>query len=322
MSLLRDPPTHHDDPVLAWLLDGDAAVRWQVLADLLDRPEEEVAAERARVATTGWGARLLAEQDADGSWAGALYSPKWTSTTYTLLLLRQLGLPADDERARAGCLVLLDGASWYGGGVTFAKTVREPETCITAIVVSLAAAFGVRDSRVEAALAWLLEQQLADGGWNCDTVRRGSRHGSFNTTILALEALQARAEAAGPDAVADAAAARGREFFAAHGLYCSHRTGRVVDPAYTRMVFPPGWHHDLLRGLDHFRAARAPTDPRLGEAVQRLLARRRPDGRWAGHARYPGRYWFELERAGRPMRITTLQALRVLRWWDAGAAAA
>src|SRR5260370_34659291 len=45
--------------VLDWLLDSDPAIRWQALRDLADAPAEAVAAERARVATEGWGARLL-----------------------------------------------------------------------------------------------------------------------------------------------------------------------------------------------------------------------------------------------------------------------
>lgn len=301
---------------IEWLLEGDAAVRWQVMGDLLDEPDHVITAERARVATTGWGARLLAHQDPEGTWANALYSPKWTSTTYTLLLLRQLGLPADDPRARVACEVLLDGASYFDGGLTFARTVRQPETCITAIVVCLAATFGTIDTRVEAALAWLLDQQLGDGGWNCETVRSGSRHGSFHTTILALEAMHAWTQVRGPDDAADQASRRGREFFAVHGLYRSHRTGELVDPSLTRMVFPPGWHHDLLRGLDHFQAAAAPPDPRLDDAVATLRAKRRPDGTWTGNAPYPGRYWFQLEQTGRPSRMNTLRALRVLRWWD------
>jgi hypothetical protein len=123
------------DPMsIEWLLGGDAAVRWQVMRDLLDEPDDVVAGERARVATTGWGARLLGYQDPEGTWADALYSPKWTSTTYTLLLLRQLGLPTDYPRARRGCEVLLERARYVGGGLTFAKTVPEPETCITAMV--------------------------------------------------------------------------------------------------------------------------------------------------------------------------------------------
>jgi hypothetical protein len=301
---------------IEWMLEGDAAVRWQVLRDLLDAPDDVVAGEQARVATTGWGARLLALQDPEGTWAHALYSPKWTSTTYTLLLLRQLGLPADHPQAGMACEVLLDGAHYFDGGLNFAKTVREPETCITAMVVSLATTFETVDGRVEAALSWLLDQQLDDGGWNCETIRSGSCHGSFNTTIAALEALHTWTVRVGPDGAVQDAARRGREFFAVHGLYRSHRTGEVVDPAFTRLVFPPGWRHDVLRGLDHFQEAAAPTDPRLSDAIAMLRSKRRSDGTWGTNAPYAGRYWFRLEPAGQPSRINTLRALRVLRWWD------
>ncbi len=237
--------------------------------------------------------------------------------TYTLLLLRQLGLPADDLRARAGCEVLLDGARSFDGGLNLAKTVREPETCITAMLVCLAATFGTVDDRVEAALSWLLDQQLDDGGWNCETIRSGSRHSSFHTTIVTLEALQAGQLGVGRPEGVVVAARRGREFFAVHRLYRSHRTGEVVDPSFvTRMVFPPGWHHDVLRGLDHFQAADAPTDPPLGDAVELLQAKRRSAATWTTNAPYPGRYWFRLEQPGRPSRINTLRALCVPRWWN------
>ncbi len=68
-------------PVAQWLMDSDPAIRWQVMQDLLHEPEAVVAAERSKVATEGWGARLLALQDADGQWGGGTYFPAWTSTT-------------------------------------------------------------------------------------------------------------------------------------------------------------------------------------------------------------------------------------------------
>ena len=307
--------------VRSWLLSGDPAVRWQTL-QLLGAAPGKVVAERARVATSGWGARLLAEQADDGSWGGGDYSPKWTSTTYTLLLLRQLGLPAGSPQAVVGCLRLLDRARWLEGGLTFGKTPRGPETCITALVAGVGAAFGVGDARLERVVGWLLDQQLGDGGWNCQSLRSGSRHGSFHTTILVLEALQEWLELRGPDAAVSRAAADGREFFCVHRLYCSHRTGEVVDRAFTRTVFPPGWRHDLLRGLDHFQRAGAARDPRLADAVHLLQRRRRSDGTWVTNAPPRGRYWFELERPGRPGRINTVRALRVLGWWGAPAGSA
>lgn len=307
----------HDDDVariLDWLMEGDPAVRWQVMADLLGAPAGDVAAERDRVTTQGWGARLLAAQDPDGLWAGALYSPKWTSTTYTLLLLLRLGLQPGDERALEGCHQLWASARRYDGGLTFAKSIREPETCITGMLVQLTAHFAVTDERPDATVEWLLDQQLADGGWNCETIRSNSRHGSFHTSITVLEALDTYERAGGTISVG-AAMSAGRGFFLDHRLSRSHRTGESVDPAFTRYPFPPQWHFDNLRGLEHFAAVGAERDERLEDGIEALRRARRPDGTWPFYRAWPGRQWFAMESRG-PSRWTTLRALRVLGWWD------
>ena len=85
---------------------------------------------------------------------------------------------------------------------------------------------------------------------------------------------------------------------------------------FTRFPFPPQWHFDVLRGLEHFRAAGVPADDRLADAVDVVRAARRVDGRWPMPRPYPGRQWFRLEEPG-PSRWATLRALRVLDWWDA-----
>jgi hypothetical protein len=301
-------------PWLDWLLAGDPAIRWQVLRDLVRSNPAEVAAARRLVATGGWGARLLAAQDPDGRWAGALYSPKWTSTTYTLLLLHWLGLPSGHQQALAGCREVWNGATFFDGGLIIAKTVRRPEACITAMLILLAASFGYRDERVDPAVRWLLGQQLDDGGWNCDSNRTGSRHGSFHTSISVLDALLEYRTAGGSIPV-DLALQRGREFFLDHRLYRSHHTGQVADAAFTRFPFPPQWHFDVLRGLEHFRTAGAERDPRLIDAIQVVRRAQGRDGRWPLHRGYPGRVWFAMESAG-PSRWATLRALRVLQWWD------
>lgn len=300
--------------VRAWLRDADPALRWQVLRDLDDAPAPTVEAERARILETGWVADLLARQDADGRWAGALYSPKWTSTTYTLLLLQRLGLPSGHPQALAGCRALWDGARYVGGGLSIASAKATlPEACVTGMLIRLAASFGYDDARVGPVVGWLLAQQLDDGGWNCRSNRTGSTHGSFHTTITALEALQARHDTH-PDPAEHAALGAGREFLLAHRMFRSHRTGTVVDSAYRRFPFPPQWHYDVLRGLEHFRDAGAPYDDRLAEAVQVVRDAQQPDGTWHRARPYSGRTWFTLEPPG-PSRWATLRALRVLRWY-------
>lgn len=312
MTPIRD--AHDRTALVDWLLEGDASIRWQVLRDLQHAEHLDVQIERDKVASTGWGARLLELQDPDGSWANALYSPKWTSTTYTLMLLHWLGLARGNERAIAGCRKLWGAAKFYGGGLNLAKTIREPETCITAMLVLLAASFGYQDERINPTVEWLLTQQLPDGGWNCESIRSGSRHGSFHTSISVLDALLVYRSADNAAPTGEAITA-GQQFFLDHSLYRSHRTGQVVNQAFTRFPFPPQWHFDILRGLEFFRMSGATPDPRLGDAIQVLCDARRSDRRWPVHRPHPGRYWFPLEPPG-PSRWATLRALRVLEWWD------
>src|SRR5437667_11749244 len=110
---------------IQWLLDGDPAIRWQALRDLVGAAERIVERERRKVARDGWAARLLARQDPEGTWAaglssdGGLYSPKWTSTTYTMLMLRDFGLPAGNRQARRACMLLLDEGFQRDGGINY-----------------------------------------------------------------------------------------------------------------------------------------------------------------------------------------------------------
>jgi hypothetical protein len=299
-----------------WLLEGDPAIRWQTLADLCGADAQTVARERARVAEKGWGARLLALQDPGGTWAGGLYTPKWTSTTYTLLLLRSLGLPAGNEQALAGCRLLLDAGLFRDGGINlWRKTYKNSETCVTGMTLSVSAFFGLRDPRLEMLAGYLLNEQMRDGGWNCRRFR-GATHSSFHTTISVLEALLDYQRLDPPcRAELGEAQSRGREFLLRHRLFRSHRTGEVVDPVMTRLAFPARWHYDILRALDNFREADAERDPRLEEAVGIVRKKEQPDGRWTLPRGYPGHVFFELEKAGEPSRWNTLRAVRVLRWW-------
>src|SRR5262245_40121227 len=90
-----------NDPVIDWLLDSDPSIRWQVMRDLTDAPTDVIAAERSRVATTGWGAQMLDEQRPDGQWGDGIATPFWWSNMYTLVFLRDLGLDPTSDRARA-----------------------------------------------------------------------------------------------------------------------------------------------------------------------------------------------------------------------------
>lgn len=299
-----------------WLLAGDPAIRWQVMCDLLGAPPAEVSREQTRVAEEGWGARLLAKQDASGRWSRGIYTPKWTSTTYTVVLLHSLGLPPEHPQALAGCRLLLDKGAYKDGGFNCWGSLKHSEPCVTGMVLAAASYFRLRDARLHRFAEYLLAQQMKDGGWNCRSYY-GATHGSFHTTILALEGLL-EYERFEPRALQRVrhAQAWGREFMLRHRLFRSHRTGRIIKPDFTLFSYPPYWHYDVLRGLDYFRKVDAPRDERLSDAIELVGKRRKPDGRWVLQNRHRGKTYFEMEQVGNPSRWNTLRALRVLAWWE------
>ena len=314
-GLSKDQIAGSPGEIIGWLMAGDPAIRWQVLRDLLDAPEEHRRAEQARVSTEGWGARLLTHQDASGRWTARLYGKKWISTTYSMVLLRRLGLPPEPRVLRA-CQLFLDEGLRPEGGIDLSVTTGRSETCLTGMVLGLVSWFAVDDPRREDLVEYLLNEQLPDGGWNCQR-DRGATHSSFHTTTNVLEGLREYAAAKGTrGGETQAAESAGREFLLEHRLFRSHRTGDVVDPRMLRLSFPPRWRHDILRSLDYFRSANAP-DNRLSDAIDVLVARRRRDRRWPLQQRHPGQTWFEMEEVGRPSRWNTLRGLRVLDWWRA-----
>jgi hypothetical protein len=302
---------------LDWLMAGDPAIRWQVRHDLMDAAPSTVEREQRRTARHGWGAKLLARQDPEGTWAGRMYSPKWISTTYTMLLLRDLGLPPTNRQARKACALLLDRGLYLDGGIGFGW--GRSETCVTGMVLSILSWFRFDDPRLDTIVEHLLDQQMEDGGWNCQRPS-GATHASMNTTILALEGLlhyeRHRARAAKKLRAVRAAQGKGREFLLRHRLFRSHRTGKVIKRDFVRLSYPPQWHFDFLRGLDYFRASGAERDFRLIDAIDLLRDKRRPDGRWILEYRYRARYWFQMETIRKQSRWNTLRALRVLKWWD------
>jgi hypothetical protein len=325
----NQPSRHAPSPnpsVIEWLLDSDPAIRWQALRDLTGAPAEEVAAERARVATEGAGARLLALQGADGAWAGVAWNHGWDSTMHVLSLLRELGLDPAGAEARRAVGRVRDGVRWMGwdwdgswrgedfvGNPFFAGEV---EPCINGQVAASGAYFG---QDVERIVDRLLAEQLPDGGWNCEA-ERGSTRSSFHSTICVLEALLEYERAGKRGAEAREARLRGQEYLLERRLLRRRSTGEVIDPAWTRFSFPTWWHYDVLRGLEYLRRAGAPPEERVAEAIALVEAKRDAGGRWPLENPHPGRMAIELDEGeGRPSRWNTLRALRVLDWYAARA---
>jgi hypothetical protein len=296
--------------VIDWLLDADPSIRWQVMRDLSDTPNEVISAERSRVASEGWGASLLDRQRPDGNWGDAAARPLWWSNLYTLVWARDLGIEPTSTRVRAAIDLVRDNVTWgpeFGNSPFFEGEV---EPCINGRVVALGAYFGVRSDRL---IDRLLSEQLADGGWNCEA-ERGSVRSSFHTTICVLEGLLAFEAAFGAASALTDARERAQEYLLERRLMRRLSTGEMIDPTWTQLAFPPLWHYDVLRALDYLRDAGV-KDARTEEALAIVGSRRQESGRWLLDLRHRDTLYEEFAGVvGEPSRWTTLRALRVLDW--------
>jgi hypothetical protein len=314
--------------VIDWLLASDPSIRWQAIRDLLDAPEAEWTAERAKVETEGWGARLLSHQDEDGQWAGGAFVPAgftphdwqqegqpWTATFFALTQLREFGLDPASDRAKRTVALVGANSLWDEGGQPYWE--GEVEECINGRTVADGAYFGVDVSSI---VKRLVGERQGDGGWNCERCN-GSVRSSFDSTINVLEGLLEYEKATGGTPQSREVRQSGEEYLLKRQLFRRLSTGEPADERFLRFLHPNRWRYDFLRGLDYFRASAMLTganpDPRLGEAIDHVRSRRLDNGTWPLDWRTTGRVWFEMDGGpGNPSPWVTLRATRVLRWWD------
>ena len=296
--------------VIDWLMDSDPAIRWQVMRDLTDATPTDVAAERAKVATEGWGAQLLAAQDPDGRWGGGTFFPRWIGTSDVLHLLYLFGPDPDAPEVQRALAPVHEAARWdYDPNMRFWDGEVEP--CINGRTVAIGAYFG---QDVRGIVDRLLTEQMADGGWNCEQ-ENGSTRGAFDTTINVLEGLLEYERSAGGDGAVQAARTRGEDYLLERRLLHRLSDGEIPQRRWLAIGFPNAWFYDVVRVLDYFRQARPEPDPRMDEALGIVESKRTDDGRWLmDHAYHDASPVDFGEAEGEPSRWITLRALRIMRW--------
>ena len=306
---------HHERMnVTDWLLDSDPAIRWQVMRDLTDAPAADVAAERARVATEGWGAQILAAQDTDGRWGGGTFFPRWIGTSDTLHLLYVFGIDPASAAVQRAIAPIHEAARWdYDPNMRFWDGEVEP--CINGRTVAIGAYFG---QDVRGIIDRLLGEQMADGGWNCEQ-ETGSTRGAFDSTLNVLEGLLEYERQTGVNGDVAAARHRGEEYLLERRLLRRLSDGEIPQKRWLYVGFPNAWFYDVVRVLDYLRIARPEPDERMSEALGIVASKRDADGRWPLDHAYHDVSHVDLDEVeGGPSRWISLRALRTLRWASRG----
>jgi hypothetical protein len=301
-----------NNQIIQWLLEGDIAIQYQVQRDLLGEENLEL---QERIAVEGWGARFLRARHENGHWGRGFYQPKWVSSHYSLLDLKNLGFPPDHPKIAESVSIILHDEKGEDGGINPAGTIRQSDVCINGMFLNYACYFEAEQTELHSVAEFVIAQHMPDGGFNCRFNRQGAIHSSLHSTISVLEGIlefQLNGYTYRLDEL-EGIAAGAREFILHHRLFLSDRTGEIIDRRMLMLSYPSRWKYDILRALDYFRAAGIGYDPRMAPALEVLKKKRRTDGAWPVQAKHPGQTHFDMEKTGGPSRWNTLRALRVLK---------
>jgi hypothetical protein len=308
----------NDDRILQWLMDGDVSIQYQTTRDILKSNAKVLSSLQSRIETEGWGARFLKKQHENGHWGITFYQPKWTSTHYTLFDLKIIGLPQDNKRAKKSIAMVLDQPKGNDGGINLAGSLKYSDVCINGMILNYSSYFLPEHPELKNIADYLLDVQMADGGWNCQYLNPNTSHSSLHSTLSVLEGLlefRRTIKRYRTSEIRDAEK-EAVEFLLHHNLYQSHRTGQTIDERMLRLSFPYRWRYDILRCLDYLRAAKVPYDLRMKSAIEIIQKKRRNDGKWPLQEKHKGEVHFDMEKTGGPSRWNTLRALRVLNFYE------
>ena len=304
--------TNDESELISWLLEGDVSIQYQVHRDLLASEKPHL---RDRIATEGWGAQFLSCRKMEGHWGDHFYQPKWISTHYTVLDLKNLAISPNNSVIRQSIFQVIQTLKGPDGGIYPIGKEKKGDVCLNGMFLNYASYFLMDEQDLKSVVDFLLVEHMNDGGFNCESNTKGATHSSLHSTISVSEGIWEYANNGYQYRLNELqdAEAKSREFILQHKLFRSDRTGDIIDKKMLMLSYPSRWRYDILRALDYFQMAGVEYDSRMQDAFAVLQKKRRKDNTWPVQAKHPGQTHFDMEKTGGPSRWNTLRALRVLQ---------
>ncbi len=301
-----------DHQLIAWLLEGDVSIQYQVHRDLLATEKPDL---RDRITTEGWGAQFLGFRKKEGHWGQRFYQPKWISTHYTLLDLKNLAISQNNNEIRQSISQVIQKLKGQDGGILPDGAEKRCDVCVNGMLLNYAAYFRTKEDDLKSIIDFLLSEHMKDGGFNCFSNTKGAIHSSMHSTISVIEGFLEYAKNGYEYRLEELQEAedKSRTFLLQHRLFRSDRTGDIIDKKMIMLSYPSRWRYDILRALDYLQFAGISHDPRMQNALDILKEKRRKDNKWPVQTKHPGQTHFDMEKTGGPSRCNTLRALRVLQ---------
>lgn len=306
----------NNQQIINWLLEGDVSIQYQVWRDLLGSDKKEL---QIRIANEGWGNSILSKRNSDGQWGDRFYQPKWISTHYTLLDLRNLNIPSNNEIVQETIELILQNNMADDGGIQLGpSTSQHSDVCVNGMFLNYASYFKTPEKKLHSIIDSILNEIMPDGGFNCRTTRSGAKHSSLHSTISVLEGFFEFIKAGHTYRKEEIISSQKSsiEFILLHQLFLSDRTGQIINKNFLKLTYPCRWKYDILRAMDFFQYAEIEWDNRMKAAIAVLKTKQNNEGSWNMPAAHPGQVHLVMETAGKASRWNTLRVLRVLKHFE------
>ncbi len=292
---------------IAWLLEGDVSIQFMTHRDLIGSDGTTLSQIQKRIPTEGFGAEFLSRQNENGHWGLYYYQPKWTSTHYTLLDIKNLCAPEALKPCKDMIARMFDEGLNETGGLNLSKYDHPSDICVDGMVLNYASYFCKEEPRLVKLIDHLLSVQKTDGGFTWDT---NSDKGDPHTTICVLEGLAQYQVSGSQYRQRDIGAAKtnAAEFLLANRLFFDD-----ADKRLCKLSYPYRYRYDLLRVLEYFARQNTPFDTRMRPAINWLQEKKQRDGLWHLENQHKGNVHFSMEEIRSPSRFITLKALYILK---------
>lgn len=306
----------NNDEIISWLLEGDVSIQFQVHRDLLNVRRLDL---QEQITKEGWGAHILEVRNRDGYWGQGYYQPKWISSHYTLLDLKNLNCHQYNREIRESIDIVLNTLKAEDGGICLGPSTKEhSDICVNAMFLNFASYFRSSEDKLESIVDSILDEKMDDGGFNCRTKRSGAKHSSLHTTISVLEGFL-EFKKAGYNYRLDEielTEESAKEFILQHRLFMSDHTGEIIHKDFLKMSYPWRWKYNIVRAMDYFQSSETIWDERMRPAMDVIVKKRKRSGLWTCNSAHPGQVHFVMEKAGQPSRWNTLICLRILKKYE------